>query len=198
VKHGPSLEALSRRLAECPPEFTREPGNGPDGVDVEAVVGDLLRDLEWGRVAAEALAIAPVQRRFDARPLGESSRRLVLIASWLLHDDWFIERGGFAERVHTFLNSQALADLAELVRAERFIRDADRREELVRVALCFLELVPAGEVENAALDRLTALSSVERKRVLDATRTAREHAEKVRRAMEEKLAAESAARYSRE
>ena len=198
MKHGPSLEALARRLAECPAEFTRTPGSGPDGVDVEAVVSDLLRDLEWGRGSSEALAAAPVQRLFDAQPLGESTRRLVLIASWLLHDDWFIERGGFAEQAHTFLNSQELAELAELVRAERFIRDADRREELVRVALRALTLMPAGEAENAALDRLGALSSVERKRVLDATRTAREHAEKVRRAMEEQLAAESAARYSRE
>jgi hypothetical protein len=198
MKPGPSLEALSRRLAECPAELSRAPGGGPDGTDVEAVVSDLLRDLEWGRGAAEALAVAPVQRLFDAQPLGESTRRLVLIASWLLHDDWFIERGGFAEQAHIFLKSRGLAELAELVRAERFIRDADRREELIRVALGALELVPAGEAEHAALDRLTALSSVERKRVLDATRTAREHAEKVRRAMEEKLAAESAARYSRE
>jgi len=187
---GPELELLTRRLAECPLEFTRPPGTGAGEVDVEAVVNDLLRDLglELGSAGAPF---------FSARALTQSAQRLALVASWLLHDDWFLSHPGLAEPVRVFL-SQDLGELAELVRVERFLHDPDRREELVRLALHALGLVPAGETETAAQDRLGTLSTLERKRVLDATRSAREHAEKVRAALREKAAAESAARYTRE
>jgi hypothetical protein len=120
-----------------------------------------------------------------------------MIACWLLYDPWFLNQQRFARSVLEFLE-KGLPELAQLVRREQLIRDPDRREELVRSALRALGLIPAGEAENAALDRLTTLSSVERKRVLDATKAARDHAERVRKAMAEKAAEESAARYARE
>ena len=43
---GPPLEALTRRLAECPADFTAEPRVGAAGqVQVAAVVGDLIESL---------------------------------------------------------------------------------------------------------------------------------------------------------
>ena len=43
---GPPLEALTRRLAECPAEFPAEPVIGGKGtVHVAAVVSDLVCDL---------------------------------------------------------------------------------------------------------------------------------------------------------
>ena len=192
MEAGPELEWLTRRLVECPTEFLRPAGSGKGQLDVEAVVGDLLRDLGLSVVTPEDTALFA-----DARRCPTQGQPLLMVVCWLFHDEWFRARQRFARQVQNFL-SEGLADLAVLVRAEHFIRDPDRREELVRLALRALELVPAGEAAAAASDRLTTLSSVERKRVLDATQAARDHAEQVRKAMREKRAAESAARYARE
>jgi hypothetical protein len=188
---GPALEWLTRRLAECPPEFSRPPGSGKGTLDIEAIVGDLLRDLGLAVVTQEDTA------PFAASRFPKASQGLLMVTCWLLHDDAFTSQRRFARPVRAFL-SEGLTELAKVVRAEQFIRDPDRREELVRLALRALDLVPAGETETAALDRLTTLSSVERKRVLDATKAARDHAERVRKAMAEQAALESAARYGRE
>jgi hypothetical protein len=188
---GPELEWLTRRLAECPPEFMRPPGSGQGTIEIEAIVGDLLRDLGQQVVTEEDTAA------FAASRFPKTSQGLLLVACWLLHDDAFRRERRFAGPARVFL-SQGLTELAKLVRADQFIRDPDRREELVRLALRALGLIPAGETEAAALDRLTTLSSVERKRVLDATKAARDHAERVRKAMAEQAAQESAARYGRE
>ena len=43
---GPTLDALTHRLAECPPELLDEPRHGRrDGVHVDAVVWDVLVEL---------------------------------------------------------------------------------------------------------------------------------------------------------
>jgi hypothetical protein len=191
VDVGPELEWLTRRLAECPPEFLLPIGSGKGKLDIEALVGDLLRDLGLTVVSAEETS------PFAPNRYPKEAQALLAICCWLLHDDWFRRQGRFAVPARIFL-CKGLLELAKLVRAEQFVRDPDRREELVRLTLRALDLIPASETETAALDRLTTLSSVERKRVLDATKAARDHAERVRKAMAEQAAAESAARYGRE
>jgi hypothetical protein len=78
------------------------------------------------------------------------------------------------------------------------VSDPERREELVRLCLAALGLRPAGETEVQAQDRLTASSSVERERVVRATKTQLQHARQVREAMRRKAAEEAAAREIRE
>jgi hypothetical protein len=192
MEAGPELEWLTRRLLECPAEFLPPGKNSKFSPDLEAVVGDLLRDLGLSRVTSADTGVFVDDARFAS-----TCRPLLLISCWLLHDEWFLREQRFALPVHAFLK-EGLLELSKLVRAEQFVRDPDRREEIVRLALKALGLVPSGETENVALDRLTTLSSVERKRVLDATKAARDHAERVRKAMAEKAAEESAARYGRE
>jgi hypothetical protein len=192
MDHGPELEWLTRRLTECPADFLRPLGGKPGQLNLEALVADLLRDHGMAAVAPEDTAVF-----VQAKSFSERAQRIVAISCWLLHDDWFLSRQRFARPVHAFL-SQTVPELAAIVRPELVISDGDRREELVRLALRALDLMPAGEAEAAALDRLTTLSSVERKRVAAATRAALEHAERVRKALLEKEAAESAARFARE
>lgn len=192
MQAGPSLELLTRRLAECPAEFLLPPGNGEEGtVHLRAVVADLLRDLGADAVTPENTVFAS-DPRFTA-----NAQSLLLVASWLLHDEWFRTPPRFVRLAWDWL-AAGLVELALVVRAERFIRDPDRREELARLALAALGFFPAGETETLAVDRLSSLSSVERKRVIDATREAHEHARRVREAMQKKAAEEAAARYSRE
>lgn len=187
---GVSLESLTRRLAECPPEFFGEPlEEGRGEVDVAAVVGDLLADLG-----------APPLDEARARALlgaGGGARRnrlgLVLVASWLLHDEAFKGRG-LGEGAEAFLGG-GLAGAAAAVRFTEFVTDADRREELARLALRALGLLPAGETPVQAIDRLAALDSVE------TARTSAQAATRMREvmgAMRKKAAQEAAARVSRE
>ena len=57
-REGPPLETLTRRLAECPPEFLALPRVGETGaIHVDAVVSDLLRELGGAGLSPEALCL---------------------------------------------------------------------------------------------------------------------------------------------
>jgi len=189
----PKLEALTHRLSECPGEFLLEPVQGKRGaVHVDAVVSDLLLDL-GGKALDDQTA-----RRFT--PSAEESRnalRLTLVGCWLGSDPWFLEAGIYAVGMLRWL-TEDLPGRAAVVDAERFVTDPERREELARSLLATLGLTPLGESREQAADRLTALDSVERARVIRETRAAEEKARKLREAMAAKRAREAAAKAMRE
>jgi hypothetical protein len=85
-----------------------------------------------------------------------------------------------------------------VVSAELFVSDGDRREELARALLDALGLLPAGETAPQAADRLRALSSVGRARVIGATRAQQQRARELREKMASEQARQAAARYSSE
>jgi hypothetical protein len=182
---GPQLDRLLRRLADCPPDFLLPPGE----LDLTALACDHLRAL--GR------PIPPADRRRDLASAGESNR-LIPIVLWLLRDEWFLARTDLAEATWQMLLSAWLGRLAALVSADAAINDPDRREELARLCLAELGLRPDGESVAQAADRRTTLDSVERDRVIRATRTAEARAREIREAMARKRAEEAAARYSPE
>jgi hypothetical protein len=194
---GPPLEQLLRRLVECPADFLPGAAAGVPPPAVVAVVGDLLRDLGEAAPDQSRLGAFRKMQAAAADPRQGNGARLLLVASWLLHDRWFLAQRGFAEPASLFLE-RGLTELARLVQAERFVDDPDRREELARTALAALGLRPAGETPAQARDRLTTLDSVERAAVLEKTRAAEERAKQVREAMARKAAQEAAASYGRE
>jgi hypothetical protein len=189
-QEGPLLESLMRRLAETPDDFLLEPRIGAHGViHVPAVVADLLRDLGGAGLDAKDA------KTFES---GERDRlTLILIASWLLHHEFFVQAQSFADGVLSFLTS-GLDEVAGLVDPKQFVSDPDRREELARRVLRGLDLRPAGESAKQATDRLNTLDSVERIRILRDTRAAQERIRKIQEAMQKKAAEEAAAAYGRE
>ena len=193
-REGPPLEALIRRLAECPADFLAEPRIGTAGmVHCAAVVSDLLADLGGAPLRTpETAAFQGSRRREDRNRL-----RVVLVAAWLLHDDWFRARARFAAPARKFLE-EGVAELAALVPADQLVADPDRREELARTCLRALGLRPVRETVAQAQDRLTTLNSAERQRVIREARAAEERARQVREAMARQAAEEAAARYMRE
>ena len=196
-EEGPQLEALTRRLSECPSDFLAEPRTAKGGgqVEVAAVVFDLL-----GELGDKILTKKEAEQFILSNPKSKDERnylRLVLLASWLLHDIWFRSRRQFAEQTYELL-TQGLKEVATLVDALKFISDPDRREELARVCLQGLDLRPAGETIAQAQDRLATLDSVERVRVVKAAREAEERARLIREEMARKAAEEAAANYGRE
>jgi hypothetical protein len=190
---GPVLERLTHRLAECPPDFLAEPRSGGRGlVRVEAVVSDLFMDLGGGLLSDQGV------EPFNVSAKGKRNfLRLVLVSCWLLHDEWFRQAGAYSRPAHAFLKD-GLNELSGLVAADLFVTDADRREELARLCLEALDLRPQGESEAQSADRLKTMGSVERSKVLAATRAAEEHARKVREAMRAQAAREAAAKVNHE
>jgi hypothetical protein len=191
---GPQLESLLRRLGECPVEFLLPPLGLPDGVvDVAAIACDQLLAMGASPDPAEA------RRLFTPRMPADANRvRLVAVAAWLLHDEWFLARGPDLAAHAWRLMTQGQDALARVVPAPAVVNDPDRREEFVRLCLAGLGLRPAGETPAQAADRLNTLDSAERDRVVRQTRAAEERARQVREAMAAKAAAEAAARYSPE
>ena len=184
---GPLLERLTHRLQECSAAFLEEPVIGGSGiVSVEAVVADLVRGLE-----GENLLRPRTDALRSKRAKERNWLRLVLIASWMLHDPWFGEQH-LGEAALGFL-AHELKALARLVDAEAFVTDPDRREELARHGLRHLGFRPKGETEAQAQDRLATLDSVERARVVRETKAAEERARKIREAMRRKRERELAA-----
>jgi hypothetical protein len=189
---GPFLESLTRRLAETPAEFLAQPGEGAGRVDVAAVVWDLLRELGGEPQSAD---VAPFRTARKGKRDDREPARAVLVAAWLLHDPWFRTRKLDHDAVLAFLRD-TMPEVAKLVAAEALVSDPDRREELARLALSALGYRPADETRDQAADRLQTLSSVERRRVLEASRAAEERARQVREAMARVAAQEAAANYA--
>jgi hypothetical protein len=194
MKEGPRLETLTRRLAECPADFLAEPRVGSSGVvQVAAVVSDLLSDLGGDPLSPEQA------RLFQAggTPPERNRLRLVLVASWLLHEPSFKGQAEVAQRAMALLTA-GLSQLAELVSAPQFVGEPERREELARWCLMALDLRPAGETLAQAQDRLTTLNSIERQRVIKAARQAEARARQVREAMAREAAKEASLKAMRE
>src|SRR3954464_2333939 len=105
------LEALTHRLAECPPEFLLAPRIGNQGViDVAALIADHFRALD--RRAPGAADLAPLVSKDAA---AATRLRLIAIAIWLLHDSWFLARPDLCDKSWQ-LFSKGLNDLAIVVR----------------------------------------------------------------------------------
>ena len=202
---GPLLQYLMRRIAEIPADLLAEPatGNTP-GIEAGAIAGDVLRCLGLINPNARWLAsLHPTKGDKQQRNLV----RVTMVASWLLADPVFTGKANPAQAQQWLVS--CMAELAALTTADAFVKDDDRREELARLCLKGLGLRPQGENDKQAQARLEAISSVERQRVIAASRGVQEaarkrraeeeeRARKVREEMQRKAAEEAAAKGTRE
>lgn len=188
---NPDVERLSARLAELPAVFTSPFGAGVEtGIEPAAVLSDLFRERASALPPREAIA-----GLVKAKGKGAKQRvELALIASWVLHDPSF---AGLDADALLGLLGERLPALAELVVPRLFVEDPERREELVRLCIDALGLLPAGETRAQAEDRLASLDSLRRHELLRAARErelARRAEELARLRAEEEEARRQAAR----
>lgn len=196
MKHeGPPLQKLTHRLSECPAEFLLPPRVRWSGdIYVDALVFDTLREIGEPYAAPKRDDVLI----FDHNATEDQNwLQAVVIACWLLGDDYFQNKNKFAMALREWLRG-GLQEVTKVVESPQFVHDPDRREEFCRLCLQAIQRRPQGESEAAATDRLTTLSSIERHRVLLATREAQKRAEEIREAMRQKAAEEAAAKYTRE
>ncbi|MFL6656554.1 MAG: hypothetical protein ACJ8GW_00635 [Massilia sp.] len=190
---GPFLEILTHRLTDTPSEFLAEPRIGDGGeVHVAALVNDVLMRLG-------ARAPAAFLQQLKGRDAKRDRNRLALcmIAAWLLADAWFVTHVPEQTEVLA-LFTDALAELAKVTPAHKFVNDPDRREELARIVLARLGYRPAGETPAQASDRLSSISGTERRHLLELSRAAEARARDIRAALAQKAAEESADKWTRE
>ena len=182
---GPQLEVLTHRLAECPPEFLLPPlGFLSGAINVTALVADHFR----------ALGVPMPAMRL---PKNERELSHISLATWLLSHEWFVAQPQLGASTAK-LFATGFTNLASVVTAEQCVRDPDRREEFARICLAALSLRPKGETIEQASDRLTALDSVARVRVMRDTRASEARAREVREQMARRAAQEAAAKATRE
>lgn len=188
----PPLERLTRRLIDTPREFLDPPRTGRSGqVAVAALVTDLIA-IHGGRASLGELA--PFRPETGASP---AFLTLVAVATWWLSDEALLTSPLPKTKLLPLL-VVAVGDLAREAPATRYVDEPDRREEFVRVLLDRLGFIPEGETATQAQDRLASVSSLERRRLLEASRAAEERARAIREALARKAAEESADKWSRE
>ena len=109
---GPALEPLLHRLTDCPSEFLEVVGqDNPAGVDVVAIVCDLLRTLTPDSPPElEASHLAAIRQRTVAE------LTLISITCWLLSDPWFLGQPHLSPLTWHLLVSETWGRLAGLVR----------------------------------------------------------------------------------
>ncbi len=225
MPEGPSLDALLRRLLDIQTDFLveSEASMGTrrgSTVNVTAVVHDVVAmifdgaDFGAGSGSDTGVTSRPdhnthevVSRegleRFEAALGNDRQGRasgFALVFAWLLADSWFHRYAGTRvsqKRVWYTFTTLAVAHGAE-GSAAQWLSDPKRREEIVRSMFATLELLPEGETDAQADDRLTRVSSAQRKRLLAAAREAEARAEVVREALAAKAAQEAADKYTRE
>lgn len=189
---GPPLELLLRRLIDTPLDFLDAPRARRGGqVATAALVADLIA-LHGGRATLRDLAPFMPGAETD-------SNRLILaaIATWWLSANELSQLQLERARLLVVLN-EAVSELAGAAPAERYVAEPDRREEFARVLLDRLGLLPEGETLAQAQDRLSSVSSLERRRLLEASRAAEARARAIREALARKAASESADKWTRE
>jgi hypothetical protein len=192
---GPLLESLTRRMAECPQELLLVPALAvarSGQFNLTAVVCDHFLAMGAPVNAGNAEHFI-----WKTRALSPNHLKVIAIAVWVLHDEWFLKRRELAPAMWKLI-SEELPLRADIFKAEEAVKDPDRREELVRVCLKHLDLRPKNESIAQASDRLTTLDSAERQRVMKQTREAEARARKIREQMAAEEAKAAAARYSPE
>ncbi|MCP3912517.1 MAG: hypothetical protein GY713_16360 [Actinomycetia bacterium] len=182
------LALLIEHLEATPPSFLALPRRGrAGGIHVDAVLADVIV-LVTGQEPSE-------DQLFPLEELSSNHLRLILISSWLLSHPFFAGRGG-AGRV-AWLASYELGSLAELVEADLVTRDPERAEELCRKVLGGLGEPVANETAGESADRLIAIDSSRRVRLIRESQERVHRAEQVAAAMAAGRARDPVARFHR-
>lgn len=123
--------------------------------------------------------------------------RAIHISIWLLSHQNFINSAFIEDKLYNFWFEE-LSEASLYVKFKEWISDDERAEEMVRLLLHCCEIIPDGENQDEAADKLSSLSSADRQKVLKQSYEAHERIMNIKREMAEKKAREAANTYGRE
>lgn len=186
TEEGPKITELHHRLTSCPRSL--QENAVPE--HFLAVIHDTVYNKDTQFTFAQ---LSPFTHNKDQRHWYTAS----MLIAYFLADPCFRDIHITRFRLLHLLEHTA-QELASAGTNSTYVNDVDRREEFIRVVLTALGLRPKGETENQAEDRLQAVSSLERQKVLQASIAAEERAHKLRVALSRKKAQEAADKMTRE
>lgn len=193
---GPTFGYIDLRISEIPPIFLDVPKIIDGFTATSIILSDLLYDLQ-GR----PLSRIEIDKFFNPIKSDINYLKIIQIICYILNDEWF--RNYFKsnrekiDRLKSFLFTD-LAEYSKINKAERFVYDGEGREELTRLLFKSLALIPEGETEKEAKDRLISIDSIERKKVIELSKQSQKRIKELREALERKEAEEAASKMSRE
>lgn len=184
------LFVLLHHLKNCPIEFIQVPEGSSKAV-TKALLSDFFRSMSNDFEEDKHLNALLGQMNFP-----EEAYRSIRIGVWFLHQPIFQNELLF-EGTSSFL-FERLPLLSKHVKSELWLEDEDRAEEFVREALWCCQVFVDGESLDEAQDRLDALSTTKRLKVLEETNAPLLRMKAIRQAMAEQKAREAANVYGRE
>ena len=134
---------------------------------------------------------------FNLAYIGDNHWRAIHISIWLLSHRNFINSALIEDKLYNFWFEE-LSEASLYVKFKEWISDDERAEEMVRLLLHCCEIIPDGENQDEAADKLSSLSSADRQKVLKQSYEAHERIMNIKREMAEKKAREAANTYGRE
>ena len=185
-----SVPLLMRRLAECPPDLL-EADLKKDFVPL-AVIQDVFFHLGGGALSADMRKSIDNQIKHSAEEL-----RFGLLMGFLLMDPVFKDRKDCLSGVEALLRT-GLMSLGSVAKARDFVASTERREELGRLLIAAVGLLPQGESKAEAKSRWESLDTVRRLELMHQAAAMRKRQEELRKAKERKAAEEAASKWSRE
>lgn len=185
---------LTYHLKRCPETLLQRFGINPGEVlPTEIFVKDIYRKIQGDfNVADSELPSLP-----SIWEVEENHLFSIQIGCWLFSYPYFNQNPTLLPKIHEFLYYD-LAEVCEYVKYRDWINDDDRTEEFVRLALKRCDILPSGETAESASNKLEALDTIRRQKVLNETNQSLERIKEIRRAMAEKKAREAANVYGRE
>ncbi len=204
IDEGPPLQELLDWIAQSPRELESAhlvfekigSGTATREISLAAVlVSDVFLSLGLtGLSETEEAALHPATMRPQAGvKQGWRSMACSGIAARLLAHPWFRNywKAENPEKQRENLLRFLCVELQELSQYggyEKFVLHEEGREEMARLVLRALNLHPQGENPNQAKDRLRAVDSLERARLMEKTKAAQERAQALREALARKEA----------
>jgi len=187
---APSISEMIHHIKLCPPDFLRAPRIKNIGeIHTEALVNDT-----WRKLAKQPTAAAMIRLKTDRRPAAELL--LIQITCYAVSHPFFSELASPAWFIE--LVNSGLAEVAPLVKAEQWLNDEERAEELARIIMHACRQIPDGETATSAADRFDSVNTVRRLKVIEESKAAIERTRELRRQMAEAKAREAANVYARE
>ncbi|HOF01471.1 MAG TPA: hypothetical protein PK385_10100 [Spirochaetota bacterium] len=193
---GPSINYIDLRISELPPVFL----NIPEVIDGFTTTSIILSDLLY-EIFGKPMERSEINGSFTSIKSDLNYLKIIQIICYILNDKWF--RDYFKSNMNKIdaLKHFLFTDLAEyskINKAERFVYDGEGREELSRLLFKSLTLIPEGETEAEAKDRLASIDSIERKRVIELSKQSQKRVKELQEALTRKEAEEAASKMTRE
>ncbi|OZG74750.1 hypothetical protein BTA51_03765 [Hahella sp. CCB-MM4] len=186
TREGPDINTLHHRLTEYPKEWLASP--------LPAYFIAVVHDAVFEHCTeVSASDLDPFRRPYQQCEW----YRMSLLMAYFLADESF-DAYQFPLNLLLRLFEETAKELTQAGSNNVYISDVDRREEFIRVVLSSLKLRPKGETGVQAEDRLQAVSSQERLKVLKASQAAEERAREIREALARQKAKEAADKMARE